>query len=144
LTMDLIIHSPSKKDAKQFQDHWTGTRLLDEEGNYEMQKKYYYKTSKNLLWLEAQNNSNRGGWPDLFNEDGTLRMKKTTFYSLMPGYFKQFTKLQMKMCTCKDCENAKLFHQAKLGWSKLNNNEMVVQLNKLEEWIESSKKTRGK
>lgn len=141
LTVDLIIHSPSKNDEKQRRDHWTGARLLDREGNYEMQKKYYCKMSKNLLWLEAQRHPDLGGWPDLFNEDGTLRMKKTRFDSLTPGYFKQFTKSQMKMCTCKDCENAKLFSQAKVEWSKLNNNEMVAQLTELEEWMKSHPKT---
>jgi hypothetical protein len=92
LTLDLVIHSPRRKDAKQFRDHWTGARLLDEAGNYEMQRKYYYKTSKYLLWLEAQQDPNMGGWPNLFNEDETPRMSRTRFCSLIPRYFKQFTK----------------------------------------------------
>jgi hypothetical protein len=77
--------------------------LVDKEENFDMQHKYYYKTSKNLLWMEAKKDPDQGGWPGLHTKDGKLRMKKTQFDSLIPDYFKQFTKTQMRMCACKDC-----------------------------------------
>jgi hypothetical protein len=134
LTLDLIIPSPSKKDAKQHQDHWPGERLVDEEGNYELQRNYYHKTPKDPLWGEAQKDPQQEGWLDLHTEDGKLRMKKTMFDSLTLDYFKQFTKSQMRMCACKDCENTKVFPQAKLGWNNSNVKEMGVQVKELEDW----------
>ena len=67
-------------------------------------------------------------------------MKKTRFDSLIPRCFTQFTKSQMKMCTCKDCENAKLYHQGKSGWNKLNADEIWAQIKELEEWIKKKPK----
>ena len=133
---DLIIHSPDKRDMKQKRDHFTKERLLDAEGNYVLQRKFYYKTSKHLLWKEAKKPPDEGGWADLHGPDGTLTMQRTTFDSLIPDYFKQFTKSQMKTCCCTVCENAQYFHADYQAWTKCNRKNLSLQMKNLKEWLD--------
>ena len=135
---DCIINSPDKRDMKQKRDHFLNERFLDEEGNYELQQKYYYKTSKHLLWLEAKKPPDQGGWPDLHGPNGTLKMGRTTFDGLIPGYFKQYTKSQMRTCCCTVCENGTMIHSDYQAWARHNIKELSMQKANLEEWLKNN------
>ena len=138
MTTDLIVNSPDKRDMKQLRDHWTNKRMIDEAGNFILQRKCYHKTSKNRLWMAAQKPPEEGGWPDLHGEDGKLTMKKTVFDGLIPNYFKQCSKSQMRVCCCKDCENARMFHSDYLAWAKQNQKELHLKEQKLKKWLEEN------
>jgi hypothetical protein len=109
---------------------WDMHNVKDEYGKViGRERVYLYERGKGWLYSEFIKPVEEGGCFIATDEFGNVKMKRTTFESLLPTNLRVMNKTHKQMCGCKEHQNMDYKHAALIDWrnDKMENYERLLE-----------------